>query len=532
VFCVPNAGIAPDCDNGVGTLQDALTIAREVFPGVADTIRLGPGTFAGGTSGSPADTATTTIIGAGRDQTFIEGSGGTPVLELIGATVSLRDVEVRRTAGDAFVLAVQSSVLERVDVTRTGTGTANVLNYNGPSAGAPTATDIRISRPSGTGYGLSLNGVAENVEINGDAGPYEVSLSGGQLRRAKIRTGAALSGIYVTGIATVIGSSVTVTEPTASALTAVTSGSNTAVEARDNTFVNTAAGATVPAVEVGTFQPLSSTLSVRGVAAQGFAALACAGTGNAAATTIVDVAFSVAPAPTFAPCPAASGYTDTGSETTTPSGPITTAVPAFADLAGGNYKPLAGGNLIDVGDPAPLAAGDPTLDLLGDARLVDGDGDGSALRDVGAIEWQLPVATPTPTPTPSPTPVPPPGLSKPELPGPAAKLLSVKFTGTLKRAKQASSKSLTALKKAPKKGTPLVTAKLSEPVKLTATLARRDSKGNFKNLKGSVSLPAAGKTLLLKPTGNWGGRRLAKGTYKLTLMETGVAGRSVTLKVK
>jgi hypothetical protein len=45
---------------------------------------------------------------------------------------------------------------------------------------------------------------------------------------------------------------------------------------------------------------------------------------------------------------------------------------------------------VDAGDPSPLGAGEPHEDALGDVRAVDGDGDGTARRDVGALERRPP----------------------------------------------------------------------------------------------------------------------------------------------
>jgi hypothetical protein len=79
------------------------------------------------------------------------------------------------------------------------------------------------------------------------------------------------------------------------------------------------------------------------------------------------------------------------------SGPATTTFthlpesgvdPVFAGP--GDLRPGAGSPLVDAGDPRPLEAEEPETDALGDVRAVDGDGDGVARRDLGALERRPP----------------------------------------------------------------------------------------------------------------------------------------------
>ena len=79
--------------------------------------------------------------------------------------------------------------------------------------------------------------------------------------------------------------------------------------------------------------------------------------------------------------------------------------PLFVDPAAGDYRLTPGSPVVDKGDPAP---GGAILDLAGKARVVDGDGDGTAVRDMGAYELSTPAATPAPSTTAAPAPAPAP----------------------------------------------------------------------------------------------------------------------------
>jgi hypothetical protein len=63
--------------------------------------------------------------------------------------------------------------------------------------------------------------------------------------------------------------------------------------------------------------------------------------------------------------------------------------PAFA-APPGDLRLRADSALVDAGDPAPLARAEPHEDALGDVRAVDGNGDGTARRDIGALERRPP----------------------------------------------------------------------------------------------------------------------------------------------
>jgi hypothetical protein len=64
-----------------------------------------------------------------------------------------------------------------------------------------------------------------------------------------------------------------------------------------------------------------------------------------------------------------------------------TVDPGFVDDRGDTHLRYDS-PLIDRGVPGGLLSGESTTDLLGLPRLVDGDGDGTARRDIGALEYQ------------------------------------------------------------------------------------------------------------------------------------------------
>ena len=88
--------------------------------------------------------------------------------------------------------------------------------------------------------------------------------------------------------------------------------------------------------------------------------------------------------------------------------------PLFADPAAGDYRLTPGSPVVDKGDPEASGA---ILDLAGKSRVVDGDGNGTAVRDMGAYELPAPVATPAPSPTTPPTMTPAPAQADTVAPG-------------------------------------------------------------------------------------------------------------------
>lgn len=185
--------------------------------------------------------------------------------------------------------------------------------------------------------------------------------------------------------------------------------------------------------------------------------------------------------------------------------------------------------VLDVNFDDDKSAIDPLLEWWRSATPSWGDGSHMSARQIqfftdpeppeGIAPGDGAGTDPTPAPTPAPGPTPP-------------ALASVGFKGTLKAATTAKATPFTALTKAPAKGTPVVTVRLSAAAKLRATLAKVGKKGKLTRLKGTATVPRKGKTVYLKLTGSWNKKRLAKGTYRLTLTPPAGAARSVTFRVR
>ena len=84
----------------------------------------------------------------------------------------------------------------------------------------------------------------------------------------------------------------------------------------------------------------------------------------------------------------------TGAATVTSSHlPESGVDPGF--VAPNDFRPRADSPLVDAGDTRPLDADEPEIDALGGVRVIDGNGDGTARRDIGAAERRPPAPPPT-----------------------------------------------------------------------------------------------------------------------------------------
>jgi len=95
----------------------------------------------------------------------------------------------------------------------------------------------------------------------------------------------------------------------------------------------------------------------------------------------------------FTPPPTPAGYTDSGGNVDVD--------PQYADPANGDYRLKPGSPVIDLAGTGAPSGDESATDRAGLPRLADGDDDGQDERDMGAFEFQRPIASFTASPNPT-----------------------------------------------------------------------------------------------------------------------------------
>lgn len=396
-FCVPTFG--PACPNANGNvaeaeLEKAMSLNGE--DGIADLIVLAAGTFTenGGfepeagtspTSIEPAGSDPLTVVGAGPGATFVTSASSSNqfVVNLASNNsrqITIRDLTIQAPASqpDGLGTAVylyQGDILDNVDVVSLndesdGVGAAGAGNVfrNGELRGGG-------SGQLGDGFSVGSAGgtlLVEDATVRGAS--WALAVTGGTLtvRRSALldtRTyGAAASG----GLLVAENSIFTIDDGIG--LYASAAAADTGLEADHVTVVNS--GGTDPALEGKKFSGSAGDVSmvVTNSILRGF------GSGYRTETPF---------GPGIGVVTIEASYSNLPLDGTSAGG--------TADLSLGNTDadPLlasdlslpAGSPSVDAGDPA---AGGLATDFLGAPRPVDGNGDGVAIRDQGAFEYQPP----------------------------------------------------------------------------------------------------------------------------------------------
>jgi hypothetical protein len=369
------AGAHDEGANLAKAMQDASNHAG------ADTISIGPGTFDGGAAGySDGDTTGVTITGAGQGSTILTATGASTAVSLNAADISLSGVTVSLGTGTAIGLYVYKASVMGVTVSSTAP-TANVV---GADLSDATLTDSTISMPTDV--------------TRGDEGVREEDGSASTVRSSSI---SGYDGLDTT---TNGGPVLDASDVTVKAVRGVSADQSGTIDVNDGLIEISgggegvvAAGGTVTASSltiVGDSEPFST-----GVVSGG-------GGGENASLTLKDsiiVGFVTASeryvesggghADETLSYDDAHLNSDSGVAGTYSATHNMDADPQFVDAAAGDYHLLWSSPAIDAGGSCPAdCTGTPDLDGL--ARPIDGNGDGTAVRDMGAYEYghRAPVA--------------------------------------------------------------------------------------------------------------------------------------------
>jgi hypothetical protein len=384
-FCVER----PGCDGTDQlTLQDAITAAGST-PGILDTIELGRSSFEEGPY-TAADDNPVRIVGSGRTRTTLmrsTGAASQTVLTLDDSDSSVAglaiDIGDGNTSKGLFTKGLAKGIL--VESTSASTGQVGVL-LNGGSLKRST---VELAN-SADNLGIGMGGGASVSEVSVTA-PHGIQGSG-EVDRARVT--AVEVGIASTPPSLTIDQATV--EVTGTGSTALLAGtliglSGETMTARHVTLIGDPTdGATGAAIDAApSFNNASSVEFVlRNSIINGFA------------TDLLRNGDDTNGCPPL--CPTAANFDvawtvyDPAKVSESGGGSFTFGKgnlnkdPKFAKPGQGNYHLKASSKLIDKGQKSKPAAGESKVDLDGLKRVVDGDGDGKARRDIGAFERQKP----------------------------------------------------------------------------------------------------------------------------------------------
>jgi hypothetical protein len=405
--------VAPDtsCDAshqfgpGAVNAQSALDQAGSHLG--PDTVKLGAATYT-----APADNGfeynggdAVTIAGAGAGQTILteeDTSSGHFVLRVAAgagrSSVSALSVRIPGSASgsNTGIVTLSPTDISDVDIDATGAaaGSASVFGIN--SQADSSFARGTISLPPGT----SGNSTAVRVEIQGfSVADAQVASSSGVVSSSSALTTIQRASLAGEHPVTALGSTVSVSDsdlrpggglvPIGLAAQASAS-SDATISAKHVTIVGGAgtAGAGSEGDAAGHSGNVTLRESIVWVAGKPLWRIP-----HSPGDANIDADYNdYDPAGTNQDPPGGGSLSDTHRRTDDPH---------FVDAAGGNYRLRFDSPLIDAGNPAdPLGMTESATDRDGAPRIVDGNGDGSPVRDMGAFEYgrRAPTATATATP--------------------------------------------------------------------------------------------------------------------------------------
>lgn len=382
VICV-GSPVGP-CSVNAASIPAAIALANG--NAVDDRILVGPGSYSDGPYSLTGTSHGLVLEGSG-DGTVLTLPAGASQEYVLANHATVRNLKIvlesTTSTNDYAVFAFGGAVVE--DVTIDGTGTSDATGIHAANA---QVVGTSIQMPLGSGsramYGEGSVTVLDST-LTGDTGfAHSGTGTPDTLSRTTVRT--SYVGVSTDGGTVDIDDSVIDLGATgATGLMAANfndSPTPKSINADHVTIVNgngSSEGVWAWAARPTTVQ--SSTVTMTNSIVRGPAVSLIADAGNDGAlggtsTATIDVSFT-----DFQTTGGTIGAHGAGG--VVPGAGNLNVDPAFVDAAGGDFRLSPGSPVIDRGDPA---AGPPATDRAGAPRVVDGDGDGSSVRDMGAYE--------------------------------------------------------------------------------------------------------------------------------------------------
>jgi hypothetical protein len=385
-YCVA----APGCSGTpVGGVQGGLDAAKKHAG--ADTVRIGPGSYTASGLGfrydDPSPANPITVAGAGPGNTTLTTSGHDSVVVLSVASGSANNLHIS-VPGGLFMqgLGLQGATGRNITVDGNA-GVGATLGGGATLRGSKVAGDVGVDVFGGgsTVLNTAVTGKAIGVRVFGNAtfttlqrlridasdGGNQPSATGVEVDCGRIALEDSV--VYVRD-ALPEGTGVDATPRQCAPYTP------SGVVVRQSTLIGGGAGST-GVLAHSTDSALPSAVEVTNSIVRGFQHPLDR---EASAGGIAYLETDASDYPT-------QGNVD--SNQSGGNGALTetahkTVDPKFVDEVGGNFKLAPNSALIDGGNADPLAPGESNLDKAGLPRIVDGNADGIARRDVGAFEFK------------------------------------------------------------------------------------------------------------------------------------------------